>query len=201
MSNPYPTSVGARFGSTPVLPCPGPDDWAQNNLQDYLSYFSGTSGRRYYDVCQGAIHFFFLDTSPLEPDGITSSGAQAEWLRAKMLLSPAPWKVVVLHDSPHSTTNPNPAVDWPFKDWGAIMVLSAGGLNYERFNVNGIAYINNGLGGNGIVAPNLPATDPTWVFSYSSNYGTGIITASETSINYTFYDVNGNQIDTVGFFK
>lgn len=114
------------------------------------AFFNPPGNGRYYDVCLGLVHVFFVNAQSAEPDGIISTSAQAQWLRAKMLLSTAPWKIVVTELPPYSSQGAGYSyadLRWPFKDWGANLVVSGFAWNYERLNILGLDYIVNGLGG------------------------------------------------------
>ena len=45
---------------------------------------------------------------------------------------------------------------WPFKAWGASIVLSGHDHDYERFSVDGLTYIVNGVGGASLRAFKTP---------------------------------------------
>lgn len=145
---PYTSAHGDGATVNKFFPVPGSSDWVSNALQDYKDFFTLPNNERYYEKVIGFVHFFFVDSSDSEPDGNTVGSKQAEWIRAKMLLSTAKWKVVVLFDAPYSKVLSKPALRWPFKSWGADMVISGSAHNYERFDIAGLVVINNGLGGN-----------------------------------------------------
>lgn len=203
---PYLGAYGAGAGTNKFFPALGNHDWDMyrttldtqvESLQPFMDFFTlPDSNERYYDVCLGDVHLFFLDSYTREPDGITGNSTQAQWLRAKLALSTSPWKVVVLNDSPYSSTTPTTALIWTFGFWGADMVISAGALNYERFDIQGVPFINNGLGGNGErVAISSPAAGSE--AQYSAEYGAGRLTVTEDSLKYEFVNVDGAVIDTI----
>lgn len=146
---PYPGVHGDGAEKNKFFPAPSALDWSENFLQDYKDFFSLPHNERYYEKVIGRVHFFFVDTDENEPDGVSETSIQAEWIRAKMLLSTALWKIVILFDSPYSSVRSKEVSRWPFKSWGAHMVISGSVKNYERFNIAGLTFINNGLGGNG----------------------------------------------------
>lgn len=203
---PYVGAFGLPAAAGNLLwPCPGNTDWA-DGLAAYLSFFPTPNNRRYYDLCLWPVHFFFLDTPSAEPDGATEVSVQGQWLRAKLLLSTAPWKVVVMYGSAYSSTS-GPTyssmlgldtLKWPFKSWGANLVLS-GAKNYERLLVNGLPYINNGCGGISSTASNN-APDPNSKF-FTQAFGAGRLTASKTSLLYEFLNTANVVLDSLTLNK
>ncbi len=163
----YQTGVGDYYGSyiggirNRFFPSPGNHDYTDptNGITDYLSYFdlpgagttsSNTSGNeRYYDVVEGPVHVFLIDSDPLLTDPIESAAQQA-WLQAQLAASTAPWQVVALHHPPYSSASDHgsePAVQWPYAAWGADAVFAGHDHTYERLSVDGIPYFVSGLGG------------------------------------------------------
>lgn len=127
-------------------------------------YFN--QSRSYYDFVMGHVHFFVVDSGydnsqvNQQADGVTATSVQADWLRAKLMISTARWKVVLFHHPPYSSTASAlgspltgdgyleyPALRWPFKDWGADIVLNGHGHNYERLEVDDLPYIIGGWSG------------------------------------------------------
>lgn len=186
-------------------PAPGSGDWATNGLIDWLAFFPTPENRRYYDVCLWPVHLFFYDSETEESDGVVEGSTQAQWLQAKMLLSPAPWKIVVLFGNPWASGAPGGST-WPttlrlpFKSWGANLVLSAGLTYYERLLVNGLTFIVNGCGGSDLITPaNSPISQSQ--FLRTGTNGAGKITASKTQLEYDFIDLDGAIVDSIIFKK
>jgi hypothetical protein len=117
-----------------------------------ISPFSRCRETSYYDLVQGPIHFFMLDSDSREPDGTSSSSKQALWLKEKLAGSNALFNVMVAHQPPFTSGDGQGATAymcWPFKSWGADAVLSGDDHLYERVSGNdGLPYFVNGLGGN-----------------------------------------------------
>lgn len=152
------------------------------------------SGKNYYSFIPRGEHaqIFVLDTNG-------DPGEQAAWLEL-MLSQSSYWNIVCMHKSPwtsdviHAPGDP----DWrfPFKDWGAHVVISAHGHNYERLWVDGFQYIVSGLGG----APKRDFVSPPTAgsqFRYNSFYGTTFVTATRTRMQVTFFDTRGESVDSV----
>ncbi|MBK5266704.1 MAG: tandem-95 repeat protein [Acidimicrobiia bacterium] len=173
-------------------------------LADYLDYYtlpgggivsSNTSGNeRYYDIVQGPVHIFFLDTDPSEPDGNTASSVQAAWLQAQLAVSTSPWNIVVAHDPPFASNGSVSASRWPFQEWGADVVLSGDAHLYERLEVNGFPYIIGGLGGDSRKA--MPVQIPESQVIYNASYGGMIAEACTSGVTFQFHSLADGIIDT-----
>ena len=174
-------------------------------LAEYLAYYtlpgggitsSNTSGNeRYYDIVQGPVHMFFLNTDVTEPDGRTPTSTQGVWLQNRLAASTSPWKIVVAHDAPYASNGATSTMRWPYKEWGADIVLSGDAHLYERLEVDGFPYIINGLGGSSRKA--LP--DPLSPFSqviYRDSFGGVIAEACTSGVTFTFHSLLDGVIDT-----
>ncbi len=59
-------------------------DWISLIVQNgvvsgpHLDYFTLNGNERYYDLRQGALHFFMIDSDQREPDGITAASIQGQ---------------------------------------------------------------------------------------------------------------------------
>jgi hypothetical protein len=145
---------------------PGNHDWGNpsssasnpTGLTQYYQFYLDVlpGNKRYYDVVRGDIHFFGLDSDNNEPDGRTSTSVQAQWLKARLSASTSRWKVVFFHHSPYSSEDIDHNITemrWPFKAWGADLVISAHSHSYERLNVDGLTYVVVGTGGGNTLRP------------------------------------------------
>ena len=196
----YPYTGAYGPGSTSTnrfFPAMGNHDW-DNNVgipsQPYTEYFTLPGNERYYDFIRGPVHFFMVDSDSREPDGITSTSVQASWLRTRLAASTAQWKVVVLHHPPFSSRTSWPKLQWPYKEWGASVVLSGHAHVYERIIKSGLPYITNGLGGDstGSFDTGLDGS----VVRFGVNYGAMLVRVSNTSITFQFVTRSGVIIDT-----
>ncbi|MEJ7731932.1 MAG: hypothetical protein WKG00_22320 [Polyangiaceae bacterium] len=41
-------------------------------------------------MVRGPVHFFFVDSDPHEPDGITADSTQGQWLQGRLATSTSP---------------------------------------------------------------------------------------------------------------
>ncbi|MBK7191547.1 MAG: metallophosphoesterase [Myxococcales bacterium] len=163
---PYTGSYGPGATTNRFWPALGNHDWGTPGATPYLNYFTlptNGAGERYYQVVQGPVHFFVLDSDPAEPHGTSSTSIQAQWLRAALAASTAPWKIVYFHHAPYSSGNHGStlAMRWPFQAWGAHAVLAGHDHHYERFSIDGIPYFVNGLGGRSLT-PWAPRCQAAW---------------------------------------
>lgn len=150
----YTGAFGAGSATRRFFPCLGNHDWGNNGTNPtganpYLAYFDLPGNERYYSFTQGECQFFILDSDPNEPDGVTSSSIQGQWLQAQMAASLARYKIVVFHHAAYSSAQHGPTtyMQWPFALWGADTVITGHDHSYERLSVDGIPYFVNGLGG------------------------------------------------------
>jgi hypothetical protein len=184
------------------------DGGMTNNLPTtYTDYFklpgdgytSSSNNERYYDFVSGPVHFFILnsiDEPGWEPDGATSSSAQAQWLQTQLGASTSIWNVVVMPSPPYSsgiTHGSSLHAQWPFAQWGADVVFSGDEHNYERILRDGIVYFVNGLGGQ------WPYQFGTAVegsaLRYNTKNGAQRVIVTDSSMTFEFYSVeNGGTL-------
>ncbi len=202
--HPYLGIYGEGADYNRFFPVLGNHDWgtaagAPPLPQPYLNYFTlpaGPGQERYYDKELGPVHIFALDSDVREPDGITSTSVQADWLRARLAASTAPWKLVLLHHPPYTSSTAhgsNATMQWPFAAWGATAVLAGHAHIYERIERDGILYFVNGLGGGPIYPIGAPIAGSQARFN--ADYGAMLIEATAQSITFRFIDRTGVERD------
>lgn len=107
-------------------------------------------GRWWYAIQQQFVTFFVLN-SGLDGDTYAKIEEQKAWLKESLANTGTPWKVVVFHRAPFcSDISHAPGegdMRWPFKEWGAHLVISGHAHNYERLRVDGLDYLVCGTGG------------------------------------------------------
>lgn len=194
--HPYVGSYGPGAETNRFFPTMG-NDWDTLNGKPYFDYFTLPGNERYYEFVRGPVHFFALDSMPKEPDGNTSTSVQAQWLQARLAASTAPWKVVYFHQAPYASTSDGGKswMRWPFREWGATVVVAGNYHHYERLLVDGLTYFINGVGGRGITPhSNTPA--PGSQVRYKADYGAMLVDATDDSITFKFINRGGVVIDT-----
>jgi hypothetical protein len=178
------------------FPSLGNHDWNTPDARPSLDYFTLPGNERYYDIVQGPVHLFAIDSDAHEPDGITSSSIQAQWLQSHLVNSTSCWRLVFFHHAPYSSGphGSNTTLQWPFQAWGADAVLAGHDHDYERILVNGLPYFVNGLGGAQIY-PILVAVPGSQV-RYYARHGAMRVMATSSTLKFEFIDVDGAVVDT-----
>ncbi len=200
---PYVGNYGAGSATNRFFPSLGNHDWGNvdNNPQGdqpYLNYFTLPGNERYYTFTEGPIQFFALDSDANEPDGITSTSAQAVWLQQQLAASTATYKIVYFHHPAYSSSSGKEEEEmrWPFQAWGATAVLTGHAHNYERLiEDNNFPYFVDGLGGEeDILTFDTPI--PGSQIRYNADFGAMLVTADQTQMQFQFITVTGQVIDT-----
>ncbi len=195
---PYRGRYGPGADRPRFFPALGNHDWATAQAAPYLDYFTLPGNERYYEVRWGPVQLFVLDSDPREPDGIMVNSRQARWLRERLQVSDAPWRLVVLHHPPYSSSlhGSTQALQWPFAAWGATAVLAGHDHVYERIERDGVLYFVNGLGGH---PARYPFRDPIpgSRVRYRDQHGAMRVEADPCRITFEFITVDGRRIDWV----
>jgi hypothetical protein len=193
---PYEGTYGNGSNVNRFFPSLGNHDWYSDSAKPYLDYFELPGNERYYDFIYGNIHLFSLDSDPNEPDGVTDTSFQAMWLKKALQSSEQKWNIVYIHHAPFSSGPHTSTIftQWPYKLWGADLVLSGHDHDYERLIVDSLTYIVNGLGGHSIYT--FVDTLEQSVFRYCDNYGALLIEADENKLTTKFYNINEELIDS-----
>jgi hypothetical protein len=193
----YKGRYGPKAFSERFFPALGNHDYYTRNGQAYRDYFTLPGNGRYYDFVRGNVHFFALNSDPAEPDGISATSRQAQWLRAALAASTARWNVVYLHHAPYSSgPHGNTTVmQWPFRAWGASAVLAGHDHTYERLTVDSLLYVVNGLGGRSLYASNRPRL-PQSQHYFNGNYGALLLDATPDSLSLRFFTRQRVLIDS-----
>jgi tartrate-resistant acid phosphatase type 5 len=184
----YKGRYGPRTFSDRFFPALGNHDYYTRNGEPYRDYFTLPGNGRYYELVRGNVHLFAINSDPAEPDGIGATSKQARWLQAALAASPARWKVVYMHHAPYSSgQHGNTAVmQWPFRAWGASVVLAGHDHHYERLLVDSLLYVVNGLGGRSIYTSNRPRQPQSQKY-FNGNFGALLLDATPDSLTLQFY--------------
>jgi len=192
---PYRGSYGPGAATNRFFPSLGNHDWATPGAQPYLDYFELPGNERYYDVIQGDVHLFALDSDAHEPDGIASDSVQASWLRQRLTSSSARWKIVYLHHPPYSSGRHGSSTElrWPFREWGASIVYAGHDHHYERFAIDGLPYIVNGAGGRQLYDVEQP--QPGSQVAFDDVHGAVLVTVAGNELSSRFVASDGQLLD------
>jgi hypothetical protein len=200
-SSPY--CNGGNSSVNRFFPAFGNHDYSDGPIYgsaDYLGHFdlqgnglpsSNTSGNElYYDVVQGPIHLFIINSDSISRAGGAGSdeyNEQRDWLQAQLAASTSAWQIVLFHHAAYSSSSGHGSqtwMQWPFANWGADAVLSGHDHTYERINLDGIVYFVNGLGGRSPYGFDSPI--PGSQVRYNDNHGAMLVDADENGITFQF---------------
>jgi predicted phosphodiesterase len=194
----YPRRVGDYYGAWvrggTLLPVAGNHDYAEG-IEAFDSYFSYLEGRRTYTRIVGRVQYYFLDSEA----AVTSTAdrsAQRAWLAYWMPRSKAEWQVVVLHHPPYSSGDRHGStwkMRWPFREWGADLVLAGHEHNYERVVRDGLTYVVNGSGGRDLYP--FGTTVPGSRVRFDADHGAVFLTATRATLTGEFWSVQGTRVD------
>ncbi len=196
----YRGSYGPGSPTNRFFPSLGNHDVRTANGQPYFDYFTLPGNERYYDFVWGDVHFFALNSNSSEPDGITSSSVQAQWLQNGLANSRQRFNVVFFHHAPYTSADGIAAATnlrWPFKAWGADVVMTGHAHHYERLAVDGIPYYINGVGGDELTDVGVKV--PQSIVTYSENFGAMKLTTDPSRMTIEFFSVEngGKLIDSI----
>lgn len=188
----YKGKYGSGSPTRRFYPTLGNHDWGTTDGKPYLDYFGFG---RYYEFTQGPAHFFMLDSDRNEPDGYTADSQQGIWLRKALAASASPYNVVVFHHSPYSSGRHGSSeyMRWPFKEWGADVVLTGHDHIYERLLVNGLPYFVNGIGGDEYY--NYESILPESQARFNQDYGAMRVEATSLYMRFQMFTRSGALVD------
>lgn len=193
---PYQGVYGNGANANRFFPSLGNHDWLQPGAAPYLEYFSLPGNERYYQFNWEFVEFFALDSDWAEPDGIGADSVQAQWLEENLSSSEATWKIVYFHLPPYSSGyhGSSEHMRWPYRDWGADVVLNGHDHHYERLLVDEMLYFVNGLGGGARYATGTPLSGSQ--VRYQARHGAMLVEATLESLSFWFINVDGTVIDS-----
>lgn len=200
-------------------PCLGNHDFGKDgDARPYFAYFPALNNQFYYDFVKGPIHFFSICSDRKCPDGISPQSKQMLWLKDKIQASQQPWKIVYYHHPTYSSKvwspgggrwpaedrekNSERKIDLPFSEWGVSAVLSGHLHLYERFDIMGVPYIINGLGGDeGYYKFSDTNPDPESIVRFAGEDGAMFIKANEKELSFKFMTTSGKIVDKFSLKK
>jgi hypothetical protein len=195
---PYKGDYGEGAQVNRFFPALGGHDWRQPGALPHLDYFTLPGNERYYDVRQGPVHLFILDSIDKEPDGVDQDSRQAQWFRGAIGASDAPWKLVLVHDPPYSsgkTHGSQARAQWPYREWGADAVIAGNDHDYERLLVGDLTYFVNGAGGARLYEFDDAEIIPGSIVRYNDDHGAMFVEAGAGRIVFRFVTVGGETVD------
>jgi tartrate-resistant acid phosphatase type 5 len=198
---PYTGNFGLGDTINRFFPALGNHDEEGGGITSFLSYFTLPGNERYYDFVKGRVHFFCINSNPDEPDGVTDSSVQAVWLQSRLASSTSAYNIVYFHH-PAFTSGMHGStlyMRWPFKQWGATVVLAGHDHDYERLTEDGLPYIVAGLGG-GPLYTIYNAIAGSQMFC-SSFHGAILANANDDSISFDFIATNDSLVDHVNIMR
>lgn len=193
---PYKGNYGTGSNVNKFFPALGNHDWYSDSGKPYFNYFTLPGNERYYDLIRGNVHLYILDSEPIEPDGVSDTSVQAMWLKKSLNSSWEKWNIVIVHHAPyssgpHGSTN---FTQWPYKLWGADLVLSGHDHLFERLRIDSLSYIICGASGHSLYSFLEPLDGS--IFRYNVNYGALLIEADDEQLIVKFYNINNELIDS-----
>jgi len=193
----YGTSSATNLEENRFFPALGNHDWRTGNCDAYLDYFTLPGNERYYEVREGPVAIFVIDSDRHEPDGNTEDSIQAQWLKSRMEASDATFKLVTMHHPPYSSGphGENSSSHWPFAEWGADLIMGGHDHIYERLVLDGVPYIVNGLGGSWLYDFEK-VLDGSQV-RFNSSFGAMLLQVSEDTLSLQMITTDGGVVDTL----
>lgn len=181
----YVGAYGSGSQTNRFFPAIGNHAYFDTGYGPYTNYFTLPGNERYYDVRQGPVHIFVLNSELNEPTGMSSSSAQGVWLSNRLASSSAPWKLVVTHYAPYSSSGSHAHTRWSYKEWGADILLAGHSHNYERIELNEFPYIVNGAGGSSLHPMGAPVAGS--LVRIDDKHGAMLVIADDAQITFEFY--------------
>ena len=193
---PYKGNYGTGSNVNKFFPALGNHDWYSDSGKPYFNYFTLPGNERYYDLIRGNVHLYILDSEPIEPDGVSDTSVQALWLKKSLNSSWEKWNIVIVHHAPYSSGPHGPTLytQWPYKMWGADLVLSGHDHLFERLRIDSLSYIICGASGHSLYSFLEPLDGS--IFRYNVNYGALLIEADDEQLIVKFYNINNELIDS-----
>lgn len=175
----------------------------QPKLKQLLGFTKRMNKFYCYDFVKGPIHFFCLNSGAGNEPEINLQG-QFDEMIPKIQRSTSPWNIVVVHKPPYT----NESLHQPgesylrldYKGLGVHAVLSGHSHIYERFLIDGVTYIVQGLGGAGKRCDGAIVTPPE-VPAYCAKNGYTICTVDGKRLKFDTYNVDKTLLDSFTITK
>ncbi len=195
---PYRGRFGPGAATNAFFPVLGNHDWETPGAVPFLEYFELPGNERYYEVVEGPVHLFAVDSDRREPDGADPGSAQARWLCARLRASTARWKLVFLHHAPWSSGRHGSTarMQWTFAACGASAVFAGHDHLYERIARDGIVYFVNGAGGADLYGFRSSPVEGSRV-RFNADHGAQLVDADARTLLVRFFTRGGELVDWV----
>lgn len=180
----------------------GNHDLDVNNGADVVDYVSNPGNGRYFSVAIGPVEVFVansgINTEGLNVETDGNFGGSIQWsaLRAMIQRSCAPWKVLVIHHPPYTssaTYSPGVALARWASDMEVHAVISGHAHNYERGVFRGRHHIVVGTGGAALVGfvegPCAGSEEQVQSFGFLK------LEATKTTAVFKFVNLAGTVVD------
>ena len=159
--------------------------------------YSQPGNETYFSFDCSGVHFVVLDA--YQP--FTSGSTQYQWLANDLATTTQPWKVVIIHVPPYSSSagsgpsSTGVVLNPLFEQNHVQLVIGGHSHNYERTNViNGVTYMVDGGGGNGLNA--FSGTPPSWSAYRAAEYSYIRFTITPSQLSGTEVRESGTTGDT-----
>jgi hypothetical protein len=194
--SPYEGKYGPGSKDNRFWPSIGNNDIGAG-LSGYLDFFTLPGNERYYSVAlHDDIDLFVVNSDDTEVDGITPDSKQGAWLKASLEASTAAFKVVLFHHAPYSSGSYRDelVMQWPWRAWGANLVLTGHEHDYERLVVDGVTHIVCGISGTTLRILGVPRVD-SQVASVSDNGAVRLRLLEDGSMSVRVVGTSGQLLD------
>jgi hypothetical protein len=204
----YMGDFGPGASENRFFPTPGDHDWGDTcddpeGLDEYLRYFTlpdeSSGNERYYDFVRGPAHLFSIHSlEGCEPDGVSPTSNQGQWVRRQAEASTATFRIGYFHNPPWSSgdrhIDEGAHMRWAWDELGFDLILSGDDHVYERLERDGVTYLIVGLGGvdiHGFV--DTPQAGS--VVRFAEDYGALRLEVFADRIEARFLTVGGATVD------
>jgi tartrate-resistant acid phosphatase type 5 len=193
--SPYNGGFGAGDTVNRFFSSLGNHDEDSGGINSYVPYMNLPGNERYYDFVKGYVHFFCINSNADEPDGVSDTSIQAQWLQNQLASSTSLYNLVYFHHSPYSSGlghGSNAYMQWPFKQWGASTVFSGHDHIYERLLIGNLPYFVCGTGGGTLYAA-TPISGSQFI--YNASHGALLLEAYSNTLLLKFINTNDSLVD------
>ncbi len=168
----------------------------------WLDFFG--KNETYYSFSSNDVEYFVLNTiNRVGPSTLPSANAFTDqmklWLETSVAASTRKYQVVLSYYSPYTTTLKSDFLNnWDFKAMGVDLFVSSSPSYYERHDVNGVPFVNVGLGGSSRNENDYSAQYPATLVEgthYAKKYGVLTATTGSNMMMFQFINEDGDKID------